>query len=220
MLPQPGPRIESPSGTATMKTRIFERQGTAATRSLPNCRGRRKEKGSLGRTRQPQEKRTPMWNTPPSHHDLALGRKERSSPGALRHRVLGSGYQQRNGRLNRHTTGAQEQADPDPKLLWGRSPRMRRKGNRGIGPETPLAQHSGNLRSNTTGTWSGHFLALLVDLSAPPTRSVGVRRHEVQQPPVPSRLHKVGGERIFTDAGRWSHTTSQSKSYRLCVSSQ
>ena len=166
-----------------MKTQIFERPGTAATQSLPNHIRRRKEKGSLRRTWQPQEKGTPMWNTPLGHYDPAMGRKGRSGPGALRHRVLGSAYQQRNGTPNGHSTGAQEQTNPDSELLQGRSPRKRRKGNWGIGPETPSALHSGNLRSSTTGTWSGRFSALLVDLSAPPARSMGIRRHEVQQPP-------------------------------------
>jgi len=82
----------SPSGTTTMKTWIFERPGTAATRSLLNRMRRRKEKGGLPRTRQPQEKGTLMWNTPLGRYDPAMGRKRRSGPGALRHRVLGSAY--------------------------------------------------------------------------------------------------------------------------------
>ena len=165
-----------------MKTRIIERPGTAATRSLPIRMRRRKEKAGFRRARQPQEKGTPLWNMPLGRYDPTMRRKGRSAPGALRHRVLVSAYQQRNSRPNGHTTGAQEQTNPDSELLRGRCPRKRRKRNRGIGPETPSALHSGNLRGSTTGTWSGHFSALLVDLSTPPARSVGIRRHEVQQP--------------------------------------
>jgi len=86
-----------------MRTRVFERQGFAATRSLSKRMQCRKEKGTLRRTKQPQEKKTPMWNMSSGHYDPAMGRKKRGSLSALRYRVLGPTHQQGNGTPNGHT---------------------------------------------------------------------------------------------------------------------
>jgi len=184
-----------------MRTRIFQRPGIAVTRSLSKRIRRRKKKGGLRRTKQPQEKRTPMWNTSSGRYDPAMGRKRRSSPGALRYRVLGRAHQQGNQTPNGQTTGTQGQTDSDSELLRGRSSREWRKGNCGTGPKTLSALHAGNFRSSTTGARCGRFSTLLVDLPAPSARSMGIHRHEVQQPPVPARLHEVGSKRVFTDTG-------------------